>query len=96
MAYKIATTRSFDRAMKKLAKKDAKLTEKVIVVLTVISENPFHHRLQTHKAQTRVYGIAFSSRVTGDIRIIWDFLEDQPVIIALSVGGHSGKRAVYK
>jgi len=39
---------------------------------------------------------AFSSKVTGDLRIIWNFNEDQiQVIDLLDIGGHSGNGKVY-
>ena len=39
----------------------------------------------------------FSSRVTGNIRIVWDYSENEiNVIDVFDIGGHEGKDKVYK
>ncbi len=40
------------------------------------------------------YGEVFSSRVNGNLRIIWIFWTTGKVV--LDIGGHSGKNKVYR
>jgi addiction module RelE/StbE family toxin len=95
--YRINTKPSFDKTYKKLIKKDAALKSKVQKVFELLSENPNYPSLKSHKVQTPNFGECWSSRVTGDIRLIWDFDEDDNVIIlVLDIGGHSGSSKVYK
>jgi len=93
--YKIRYTPHFKRTYRKLTKKDSKLKEITKVVIRKLVENPFNPSLETHKASNPIFGKAWSSRVTGDIRMIWDFT-DHEVILLLAFGGHSGKHKIYK
>jgi len=95
MKYQVATTNDFRNTFKKLTKGNHRLGEQIMTALEQMEEDPFYKGLKTHKVQSRKYGIAYSSRVTGDIRVIWDFRKDSPIILALTVGGHSGKHSVY-
>jgi mRNA-degrading endonuclease YafQ of YafQ-DinJ toxin-antitoxin module len=39
----------------------------------------------------------YSSSISGDLRIIWEFSENEINIIdLLDIGGHSGSKSVYK
>jgi len=39
----------------------------------------------------------YSSKVTGDLRIIWNFDKNNNLfLILLDLGGHEGKNKVYK
>lgn len=93
--YKFKTTERFDKDLEKLLKRQRSLEVRVIEALVLLKRDPFYKSLRTHKVNTRSYGIRYSSRVTGDIRIIWDFFEGKTIIIAITIGGHSGKRGVY-
>lgn len=95
--YEIFTTSDFDRGYRKLIKYNSALERSIKDVIETLRLNPFAPSLRTHKVNARKYGISFSSRVTGDIRIIWDFDEHhrQPIILALAIGGHSGQHNVY-
>lgn len=95
MSYTIYTTNDFDRSFKKLKKKDNQLSQKVIDTLGTLSQTPFKNNLKTHKVYSRKHGATYSSRVTGDIRILWLFSNQKYTILALAVGGHSGKSKVY-
>lgn len=59
-------------------------------------EGPFYPSLETHKVQTRFLGERWSSSVSGDVRIIWDFSNDRILILLLDIGRHNGKKKVYK
>ena len=94
--YEIRETRHFQRMYKKLVKRDRLLAKKIEDVVVGLSENPFQERLRTHRANTKLFGRRWSSRVSGDLRIVWDFVEGKTVILAITLGGHGGGRAVYK
>ncbi len=93
--FKILTSKVFDKAFMNLVRKNITLKSKVIKVFKTISADPFHPSLRTHKVQTRSYGLGYSSRVTGDLRIIWNFTPNELVIIALTIGSHTGRKKVY-
>jgi mRNA-degrading endonuclease YafQ of YafQ-DinJ toxin-antitoxin module len=62
----------------------------------LVSENPFIPELHTHKVISKEFGSAFSSRVNGDIRIIWNYDKfGVMTILLLDLGGHSGFGRVY-
>lgn len=87
---------SFQKHATKLYKQNSKLEKKVETAVIKLGNNPFDPALKSHKVNSRKYGTKWSSRVTGDIRIIWDFGKaKQPIIIAFDIGGHSGKSKVY-
>ena len=60
------------RKEKKLTKNNPKIKKAVTKTIDLLEIDPFYPSLKSHKVNTRD-GKKFSSRVTGDIRIIWDF-----------------------
>ncbi|MBI4225895.1 hypothetical protein HY612_02170 [Candidatus Roizmanbacteria bacterium] len=95
--YKLNFTEPFEKNYLKLLRKERTLIKKVDKVLKHLQENPFYPSLKSHKTDTRNYGIRWSSWVTGDIRIIWDFDEERILtIILLDIGKHSGSKKIYK
>ncbi len=95
--YRLKFSSQFYRAFNKLIKKDKALEKRIVKALDLLRQNPRHASLKSHKVQTGNYGPRWSSRATGDIRIIWDFDETNNLIImVLTIGGHSGKKKVYK
>lgn len=88
----VKTTPSFLRQAAKLTKKNAGLKKRIEKTLDQLKIDPYHPGLRTHKADT-AYGMAESSRVTGDLRLIWTFLMDEKmVILAIALDDHG----VYK
>jgi mRNA-degrading endonuclease YafQ of YafQ-DinJ toxin-antitoxin module len=88
-SYTIRTEPGFDRSLKKLVKNNLKFRIQIKKVLKILATKPFDTRLKTHKVYTKNLGEAFSSRVTGDIRILWIFSgSEQYIILCLTVGGH--------
>jgi Txe/YoeB family toxin of Txe-Axe toxin-antitoxin module len=80
------------RNYKSLVRKDSLVSKRIKKTLNQIRVNPFYKGLKTHKVDAPQLGIHYSSRVSGDIRIIWNFQEDNKiVIILLMIGGYSGK-----
>jgi mRNA-degrading endonuclease YafQ of YafQ-DinJ toxin-antitoxin module len=95
--YKIKFAPTFGKSLSKITKRDIPLQEKVRKILKLLESDPKYPSLNSHKVETRLFGERWSSRVTGDIRLIWDFDEDDNVIIlVLDIGGHSGSSKVYK
>ena len=94
--YQLEVTKKAARKYKKLTTKNIHLQEKIQEVLKILVDNPFHSKLKTHKVQITNYGIVYSSSVTKDIRIIWEFEKEKIIVVLLDIGGHSGSKGVYK
>ncbi len=95
--FKLEFRPSFIKTYQKTFAKNSSIKAKIERVLNILSDNPTYPSLKSHKVQTRLFGERWSSRVTGDIRIIWDFDEENNlVILVLDIGGHSGGGKVYK
>lgn len=95
--YNLSPTKEFKKSLDKLITGNLQLIKRVEKTLILLSKDPFIRGLRTHKVPTRIYGIRYSSRVTGNIRIIWDFEEEKKsLIILITIGGHAGKHRVYK
>ena len=88
----------FLKKAKKLTQKDKKLDEKLDSTLDLMSATPFDLSLKTHKVNSKKFGERYSSRLTGDLRIIWDFDKSTQmlkIIMIQDIGGHSGNKGVY-
>ena len=95
-SYEIRETKHYQRIYKKLVKKDRSLAKKIENTIIKLSENPFEKSLKSHQANTQLFGKKWSSKITGNLRLIWDFIEGKTVILALTLGGHEGKDKIYK
>lgn len=93
--YSLNRTPRFNRIYKKLSKSNLRNREAVRRTLKKLANDPFQQSLHTHKVIARNYGESYASRITGDLRIIWIFEDDNHSIILLTIGGHSGKGKVY-
>ena len=72
---------------KKLIKNNKTLENRIDTALIKLSENP-------EQISYKV-GNFWSARITGDIRIIWEYKNNQMVLLLLKIGGHSGGKSVY-
>ena len=63
-----------------------------------LADDPFYTGLHTHKVDSIQNVDVYSSRVTGDWRIIWEFDKETKVatILVLELGTHSGANQVYQ
>ncbi len=87
----------FFKKAKKLLKKNQDFKNKLHKAIDVLACDPFHSSLKTHKVETKLYGRAYSSWITENIRLIWDFNAEAAVILdVLDIGGHSGSKKIYK
>ena len=94
--YLIKQSKIFKKSVEKLIKQRRVALGKINKVVVKLSSDPFDQSLKTHKVNTRALGLRYSSRVDGDLRIIWSFDEDNNLIIhLLDIGGHSGAKGVY-
>ena len=94
--YRLDFTPQFRERVDKLTKRNLQLKKRLKVNLTKLQEDPKHGSLESHLVETKNYGKQWSSSITGDLRIIWDYSPDEPsVIILVDFGGHTGKHAVY-
>ncbi|OGD97817.1 hypothetical protein A3A49_01535 [Candidatus Curtissbacteria bacterium RIFCSPLOWO2_01_FULL_38_11b] len=95
--FTLKITATFAATRKKLTGSNEALNKRIKTALQKLALNPAHPSLQSHKVNTRNYGIRWSSWVTGDLRIIWDYDGEQRlVLIVLDIGTHSGADKVYK
>lgn len=63
-----------------------------------LADDPFYTGLHTHKVDTILNKDVYSSKITGDWRVIWQLDQDSKVatILCLELGTHSGPNQVYK
>ncbi|MDE2024936.1 MAG: type II toxin-antitoxin system YafQ family toxin [Patescibacteria group bacterium] len=95
--YVLIFTEDFNHTYKKLIKGNEEKEKKFKKTILLLQQEPFYPSLKTHKANTKNYGKKWSSWITGDLRIIWDFDEEQNVtILLLTIGSHSGSHKEYK
>ena len=76
--FKLELFPKFIRKLNKLVKKDRSLEKKVNKSLSLLKLDPFNTILKTHSVIEVDGDKAFSSRVTGDLRIIWNLIRIIP------------------
>lgn len=95
--YTPVSTSTYDEAYKKLIKGDQKKEKRAKKAIKLMRTDPFYPSLKSHKVNTRNFGERWSSWITGDLRIIWDFDEAKKQIILLfTITKHSGVHRKYK
>ncbi len=95
--YTPVSTPTYDEAYKKLIKGDQEKEKRAKKAVKLMRIDPFYPSLKSHKVITRNFGAKWSSFITGDLRIIWDFDEAKKKIILLfAVTKHSGSHREYK
>lgn len=96
MKYKVHLTKIFKTKIKKLFKQGRIRKNHFEKVFKLLENNPFYKSLKTHKVETKNFDQAWSSRIDGDLRLIWNFdNENKITILILDIGGHSGGSKVY-
>lgn len=95
--YTLIPTKTFDESYKKTIKVDKEKIKRTQKALNLLQQNPLYPSLKSHKVNTRSFRERWSSWVTGNLRIIWDFdAEQQLVILLLAITEHSGTHKQYK
>jgi mRNA-degrading endonuclease YafQ of YafQ-DinJ toxin-antitoxin module len=96
MSYKLEATPYFSKKFRKLTAKNKLILPKIKATLDILQEDPEDVRIGSHKVDTPKFGKAYSSKVNGDLRIIWEYSEYCfQILDLLDIGGHSGKGGVY-
>ncbi len=94
--YKIKQSKSFTKSLRKLVKLHRINSDQINYIFFLLAKDPFAASLKTHKVNSKNHGMQYSSRVDGDLRLIWNFdSENNLVIIIADIGGHSGFNKVY-
>ena len=87
----LTTDASFKRAFKRLVKKNPQLQDKILLVLELLGNNPFHPSLKSHKLTGQLEGL-WSCSVSYDCRIIFAFKKDvktdNDLIVLIDIGSH--------
>lgn len=94
--YALQYTLFFKRKFKKL-EKSGRVNLKLFGEITeLLRANPFNPTLKTHKVDSPKFGKVWSSKLDADLRLIWNFEDENKIkIFILDIGGHSGSRKVY-
>lgn len=95
--YELYFSKHFNKKYKHITHKNELLKKYLHKALKLLKYDPQYPSLRTHKVDSRLHGERYSSWVTGDMRIIWDYDENDTIIlILLDLGSHTGKHKVYK
>jgi mRNA-degrading endonuclease YafQ of YafQ-DinJ toxin-antitoxin module len=82
-------TNHFKKKYQKITKNNLELKLKIQNVLEILEKDPQSSQIGSHKVNTSNFGQVWSSRVTPDIRIIWQYNQNNQVnIYILTIGGH--------
>ncbi len=86
---KLIESEKFIKKAHKLIKQNKYLDSKLEGVLEKLKVNPFDGSLRTHKLKGILANL-YSASITHDIRIIFDFVEEdnELCILLLSIGKH--------
>lgn len=68
--YLLIFTKTFDKSYKDFVKNNKELEKRTKKALQLLQQDPFYPSLKAHKVNTRNYGQKWSSRISGDLRII--------------------------
>lgn len=87
---KLIRSRKFSKKYSKIFRKQPGMINKIDDTLRKISSNPFDESLRTHKLSGNLSGI-YASKVTDDIRILFDFVydENELCVLLLTFGRHN-------
>lgn len=95
--YELHFVSTFAPSYKVLIKGNQELEKRVEKALRLLKNDPFYPSLKSHKVNTRNFGQKWSSWITGDLRIIWDFDEaEKQIMLLFVITKHSGSHKEYK
>ena len=94
--YALQATTTYETSRDKVIGSEEILKKRLRNTLEKLRLNPANPSLNSHRINTD-WGVKWSSWITGDMRLIWDYnTEQRLVIILVAVGTHSGTHKVYK
>lgn len=87
--YQFVWANSFVRSYKKVTKINFAIKEKISSVLKIMSDDPFHPKLRTHKLHGKLNHL-FASSIDYEYRLIFSInvVEEAPSIILIDIGSH--------
>lgn len=95
--YSVISLPKYDEAYKKLVKGDREKEKRAKKAVKLMRIDPFYPSLKSHKVITKHFRKCWSSWITGDLRIIWNFDTDNRIsIYLLTIAVHSGTHKEYK
>ncbi len=95
--YVLRFATSFSVSYQALIKGNKVYEKRMDKALRLLKNDPFYPSLKSHKVNTRNFKTKWSSWITGDLRVIWDFDEAETgIIIVLVVAKHSGTHREYR
>lgn len=82
---------SFRRAFKRYVRKNPQLKSKIVTVLELLVNDPFHPSLKSHKLRGQLEGL-WACSVEYDCRIVFVFRQDsntnEELIVLIDIGTH--------
>lgn len=95
--YTPVSTPTFAKSYKKLMKGNFEKEKRARKAIKLMRTDPFYPSLKSHKVNTRNFGEKWSSWISGDLRIIWDFdPKEKTIIVLLAIVTHTGTHREYK
>lgn len=95
--YVLRFFRSFQPTYRILIKGNPEKEKRTKKVLNFLRQGLFYPSLKSHKVDTKTFGKRFSSFITGDLRVIWDFdASHKQIILLFAITQHSGSHREYK
>ncbi|MBI1869518.1 type II toxin-antitoxin system mRNA interferase toxin, RelE/StbE family [Candidatus Gottesmanbacteria bacterium] len=95
--YDLHFASTFAPTYKALIKNNQELEKRTKKALRLLKNDPLYPSLKSHKVNTRNFGQKWSSWITSDLRVIWDFDEERKLVILLfAITRHSGSHREYK
>ncbi len=95
--YVLRFANTFPPTFKALIKRHEEYEKRTNKALRLLKNDPFYPSFNSHKVKTRHFGEKWSSWVTGDLRIIWDFDKEEKMrIILFAIVTHTGTHREYK
>lgn len=95
--YTLRFLESFKPTYNAIVKRNLEKEKRTEKTLNFLRQEPFYPSLKSHKVNTRSFGERWSSWVSPDLRIIWDFDPKEKMrIIIFAIVTHTGTHREYK
>ena len=88
---------SFKSTYDALIKGNQEKEKRAKKALNLLRQAPLYPSLKSHKVNTKSFGERWSSWITGNLRIIWDYdPEEKMRIMLFAIVPHTGTHKEYK
>lgn len=88
MVFKIEFGKDFEKKYTKLVKKNKSLKKRIDKAVSLLAQNPKYPSLRSHIIQDTKYGQVWSSWAAPDLRIFWNYLDKEIIILLLDIDDH--------